>query len=472
MNEELKELVLEAIKDEKILPTPLSIKDFAVATFDIEKEDELREKIEEKSKETAKAFADEIKNMTDDKILFLSFPFISSFEVEFVRVTYQKLVKELKLEDAWGFDRVLNWFKNDKIKININAPFYSRTPRETSQFKADKININDKDINFSHSTYSEALPYLLVEDGYITRINREIFSKVLFKLSEKDKVAKSVALKVDGDFFDNLSEDARSGLLFKLSESDEAAWIVARLVSNHFDRLTEDVRGGLLFKLSERGYLFNWDNVPGDDNEKLIRFLRDDFGIKWTENAQIRKSNDGKTIQILKYENSAEINIDEKKEEATLKISDGRICYLKFKNENDKLNIYKRDNTAWAVAQTVAEHFTELPESVRNLLDRLQKDFQDRIDYLSGKMDDEIYLLESDACGYGASGNDSMLMQFESYLKIGAIDLISNARSKIDKKFALDTLGRLSKDWNEEVRKKANTLMNTISKDLKGNKKC
>jgi hypothetical protein len=93
-NKELKGLVLEAIKDEKILPTPLSIKDFAVATLDIEKESELKEKIEEKSKETAKAFAKEIKNMSDDKILFLSFPFISNyFEVEFVRETYQELVK-------------------------------------------------------------------------------------------------------------------------------------------------------------------------------------------------------------------------------------------------------------------------------------------------------------------------------------------------------------------------------------------
>jgi hypothetical protein len=467
-NEKLKELVLESIKDEKILPTPLSIKDFAVATFEIEKEDELIEKIEEKSKETAKAFAEEIKNMTDDMILFLSFPFISTFKVEFVRAMYQKLVEELALKDAWEFDRVLNWFKDDKIDINV--PSYLRTLRETSQFKDDKYSINDEGIKFSHSSYSEALPYLLVEDGYITRINREIFSKLLFKLSEKDKAAKIVALKVDMNFFDNLSEDTRSGLLFKLSESDKAAWIVARLVSNYFDRLTEDVKSGLLFKLSERGYLFNWDNVPGDDNEKLKEFLRDDFGIKWTENAKIRKFNDGKTIRILKDKNSAEIKINEKKEEATLNIGDGIIHYLKFKYENGKLNIYKSDTAAWAVAQTVAEHFTELPECVRNLLDRLQKDFQARIDDLTGKMEDEIELVESDA--YGVSGEDFMLMQLESYQKLGAIDLISNARSKIDKKFALDTLGRLSEDWDEEVRTKAKALMSTISEDLKGNKKC
>jgi hypothetical protein len=224
-NKELKELVLESMKDEKILPTPLSIKDFAVATFDMEKEDELKEKIEEKSKETAKAFAEEIKNMIDDKILFLSFPFISDyFGVEFVRERYQELVKELKLEDAWEFDRVIKWFKDDKIDCSGNY------------------------IGFSHSSYSEALPYLLVEDGYTTRINREIFSKMLFKLSEKDEAAGAVAWVVAANF-DKLPDDVRN-LLFKLSEKDEAAEVVAEVVAWNFDKLPEDVRN-LLDRLQE-----------------------------------------------------------------------------------------------------------------------------------------------------------------------------------------------------------------------------
>ena len=121
-NQKSMKLVLNSIKNEKILPTLLSIKDFAVATFDIEAESELSEKIKEKSKETAKAFAQEIKNMTKDKILFLSFPFISDhFKVKFVRASYQELVKELNFRKARNFDTVLNWFKDDKINININC---------------------------------------------------------------------------------------------------------------------------------------------------------------------------------------------------------------------------------------------------------------------------------------------------------------------------------------------------------------
>ena len=88
-------------------------------------------------------------------------------------------------------------------------------------------------------------------------------------------------------------------------------------------------------------YLFSWDNVPGNDNEELLWFLRDDLDIDWAKNVAIRKSDDGKTIRIFKDENSAEIKIDVKKEKATLKISDGRTYELKVKKEKGKLKIYE-----------------------------------------------------------------------------------------------------------------------------------
>jgi len=130
---ELKNLVLEKMKDEEILPSPLSVHDFVMATINIEKEDELYKKINEKSEETEKNFAREIKNMTYDKILFLSFLFISEyFEIEFVRKVYQELVKELDLKDAWEFNRILDWFKDDKVEISyrylrLSHPSYSES---------------------------------------------------------------------------------------------------------------------------------------------------------------------------------------------------------------------------------------------------------------------------------------------------------------------------------------------------------
>ena len=233
-NKELKELVLEYIKGEKILPTPLSIKAFAVATAMIEKEDELKEKIREKSKETAKAFAEEIKNMTDDKILFLSFLFFPRhLKVEFVRAVYQELVEELNLKNAWEFDRVFNWFKDDKINITYNNK-----------------------IEFSHPSYSEALERLLVENGYISRINEEIFSKLLLKLSEKDGLAVYYVAAILMNNLNMLPEVVRNELLFKVSERYEDAFnaVVAvkkTLVVNRFDKLSGDINSKLIMNLSQ-----------------------------------------------------------------------------------------------------------------------------------------------------------------------------------------------------------------------------
>ena len=99
----------------------------------------------------------------------------------------------------------------------------------------------------------------------------------------------------------------------------------------------------VLRRIPER-YLFSWDNIPGDDNERLLRYLRDDHNISWVESAEIRKSDDSKAVRIFKDENSAEIRIEEGK--VTLEISDARIHDLKVKQENGKTNIYEESTQA------------------------------------------------------------------------------------------------------------------------------
>ena len=94
----------------------------------------------------------------------------------------------------------------------------------------------------------------------------------------------------------------------------------------------------------KKRYFFSWNSVSGVDVEKLKEFLEYDFDIGWVRNAEIPKSDDCKTIRISKDENLAEIIIDDKKEKATLKITDVQTHELKVKKENGKLNIYKGDN--------------------------------------------------------------------------------------------------------------------------------
>lgn len=95
-------------------------------------------------------------------------------------------------------------------------------------------------------------------------------------------------------------------------------------------------------------YSISWDKVPGEDSERLRRFLMDSLDISWAENAEISKSVDGKSIYIVSDENSAEITIDEKKGKATLNINEDRTLYLNIKKKHGKLNIYpKLKQWAW-----------------------------------------------------------------------------------------------------------------------------
>ncbi|MBU7028025.1 MAG: GNAT family N-acetyltransferase, partial [Theionarchaea archaeon] len=322
-NADLRRFVLKAVKNEKVLPTPLSMRDFSKVTMYIDKENQLKDKIEEKSEETAKAFSREIKNMSDDKILFLSFLFISRrFKINFVKTMYEKLVKELNLTNAWEFDRVLNWFKDDKVNVCEHAGF--------------------EYVLFSHSLYSEALKHLLVEDGYITRINKEIFSKLSLKLAEKDEAAGEVARAV-ADNFNRLPENVRN-LLFNLSEKDEAAGEVARAVADNFNRLPENVRNKLLFNLSEK------DEAAGE----VARAVADNFN-RLPENVR-----------------SALLLTLSEKDEAARRVA--RVVADNFnrlpENVRNKLllNLSEKDEAAGEVARAVVDNFNIVPKEMRNLL--------------------------------------------------------------------------------------------------------
>lgn len=221
-NEKLKDLVLHIIDNASKLPTPLSIKDFVLATVSIESENELISKIEEKSKETAEAFAKEIKNMTDDKILFLSFLLISSYsKLQFIKQSYREMVKELNMKGAWGFDKVLNWFKDDKIIIH-------------------KLPEDEEMIKFSHDSYFQSLEYLLMENGLITRVNREIFSKLLLKLSEKEEFNWQVVHTI-AKYFNNLPDEIR-GILPKLSKNEKFAAAIGNAILLNFSNLPNELK--------------------------------------------------------------------------------------------------------------------------------------------------------------------------------------------------------------------------------------
>ena len=141
-------------------------------------------------------------------------------------------------------------------------------------------------------------------------------------------------------YIEKAFEHGAKGIILKLFHSGTACtrngdYSLAPIIK----KLKEDIP---IFGIPlSKSFLFSWDNVPGNDSERLLRFLRDDLDIDWAGNAEICKSDDRKTIRIFKDENSAEIIINEKKEKATLKITDSRTYNLKVKKVNGELNIYE-----------------------------------------------------------------------------------------------------------------------------------
>ncbi len=95
-------------------------------------------------------------------------------------------------------------------------------------------------------------------------------------------------------------------------------------------------------------YLFSWDNVPGNDNNRLLMFLRIDLGINWPDAAKITKSEDKKTIRISYDGKSVEITLEENKKKALLKIGENKPCDLIVKEEEQNFNVYKDKNVEFS----------------------------------------------------------------------------------------------------------------------------
>ncbi len=93
----------------------------------------------------------------------------------------------------------------------------------------------------------------------------------------------------------------------------------------------------------EKTYLFSWNEIPGNDNEKLIEFLKKRFSIDWIESSKIEKIDGDRTIS-LSYENKyLSLKLNKKKNKLNLKIDD--VEYINefiARAENGKLNIYEK----------------------------------------------------------------------------------------------------------------------------------
>jgi len=85
-------------------------------------------------------------------------------------------------------------------------------------------------------------------------------------------------------------------------------------------------------------YLFTWNEFPGKDTEKVLKFLSDELGVKWAKDAGIKKSGDGNFINITDSKNF--LTFKKEREIVILNISD-KIYKYYIVEENKQLMVYE-----------------------------------------------------------------------------------------------------------------------------------
>lgn len=287
-NYELTNFVIKQIKDRSHLPTPLCIKEFAVVSKDADRKDRIIELINDKSTDTVLNFAQEIKYMNEDKILFLTILLISErFNYGVLELLYSNLVKALNINNHYNFIKIFNWFIDDKI-------------------------ISGSTITFSHPSYKQSLEYLLSDDSHFYKIrnmlpvilknitktivkinypapivkediNRFIIDHynfipsgeridLLIDLSNFDETAKDIAL-IFYEKYNQISKKAKLKLIENLSNHNSSSKTVAHIISINFDKLPEKIRNKALLSLTKFDHgrintilciIKNKENLPSD----------------------------------------------------------------------------------------------------------------------------------------------------------------------------------------------------------------
>jgi hypothetical protein len=411
-HEELKDNIIGLLEEETKLPTPLNIKDFVIATVNVIDEQEILNILDAKSQETIRSFAAEIESMNEYEILFLAFPFVSDYSIDFVRIQYVKFAKELGIEESSSdFDRVYKYFKDTKVEEFVYHSEYPGLP--------DKEHL----LRFSHPSYYEAFRYaILLKNGSNTRQGK-ILQFVLSKLEKIEDAASAVAYLIAREYgrlppnvqkllykmaktkhertahavanaiahnYDNLPDNIRK-LLYKLADSNKTAGAAASAVNRCFDKLPPHVREGLIRRLSKhkrydpvwivsQTIAIYYDKLP-DDIRKLLYKLVDNNKTAGAAASAVNRCFDKlppeqRNEMIRKLANTREVgDVSDIITKNYGKLPD-EIRKLLYKLADKRIPFFGLYDP-WAISNAISENFDNLPlDVICELLKRLSQDKQ------------------------------------------------------------------------------------------------
>lgn len=91
---------------------------------------------------------------------------------------------------------------------------------------------------------------------------------------------------------------------------------------------------------TKEAFLFNWDDVPGEQDKWLQNYFVDKYELKWVGNSEITKNGD--YIKIKDTSSSDELVLKKDGNKVTFERSDGKKITLFAKNEDNKIIVYDK----------------------------------------------------------------------------------------------------------------------------------
>jgi len=420
--EDLKAIVFDSIKDIDLLPTPLSIHEFANATVSINNRIILEEKIHQYSHESWESFGREILDLCrsgrDDRILLLSIIYISDpVFLPFLEKEYNALKKPGYEE----FDRL--FAEEKKHRLSVRCRF--------GENETDGANLDDYRVGFAHPTYTKSLDYLIRQNCFrtiffsvmeylyknrhdylpIPEIIHDHYSSIPPSLRERilynhliedieDLSSHGlIIIEIDPTLFDNRQRPIHYSTYHSVSPA------ISETVIEHFSELPLVIQQ-LLFAVSENpnnslhissSLLLNYQSIPQELREVLFQLARYEDNSRGVAEALLyhfseiseelrlalvrivvsQIKNDSRIWILTDYFDQLPHDITDQLfrfaacDDCAEFISQGicgRYQSLPRKIQDILIPLAQNEGTAFYVASALAEDFIEIPESDRNAL--------------------------------------------------------------------------------------------------------
>lgn len=262
-NANIMNFLKKEMESQSILPSPSSIKSFTVSTHNSSTQVQIEKELYDKSDETYRVFIKEIKNLSNDKKLFLSLFCICEYSnVNIVKRFYNALTRSLDITDSMNFDDLLHWYIDD-IEVLPNG-----------------------DITFLNHTYFFLLEQFLVNNQFILRA-KNAFYEILKYLIRDREGRLSVNFILDQNYH-KIDINLRNYLYLNLSKHEEVSYLIVHRLIHNFFEFPEDIRYKILINLSKFNescgivyficyYLF--DIIPGNIQYELLRRISENHSI-------------------------------------------------------------------------------------------------------------------------------------------------------------------------------------------------